>query len=69
MKTSIRVIKRGSIETIGQDSAVDLRPSDSKTNTREMVSTVKSWITEMQLRKRTQIHSFTVLTAAASVRK
>jgi hypothetical protein len=67
MKTSVRVIKHNAVEP-----ERDLKPLATKsveTSTREIVSTVKSWIEEIQLRKRTQIHSFTVLTVAASARK
>jgi hypothetical protein len=67
MKTSVRVIKHNSIEPDH-----DLKSTAAKsveTSTREIVSTVKSWIEEMQLRKRTQIHSFSALTVAASARK
>ena len=62
VKSSIRVIKRRR----------DADESDFKTSedeisversTREMVSTVKSWIAELQERKRAQAHSFSPLTA------
>lgn len=62
VKSSIRVIKRR------QDAdESDFKTSEDEISversTREMVSTVKSWIAELQERKRTQAHSFSRLTA------
>ena len=53
VKSSIRVIKRGRGE-----NANDLKTSEGENSversTREMVRTVKSWISELQERKRAQ---------------
>ena len=62
MKSSIRVIKRKSDEKHeeGQDSKElknrDLEKAVAET-TREIASTVKSWIDELQKRKRAQVVS------------
>ena len=58
MKSSIKIIKRKDADSI------DLKTSEVKKageesveqSTREMVSTVKSWIAEFQQRKRAQVH-------------
>ncbi len=65
MQSSIRVIKRKQGE-----EAINLKtPAAEKSveqNTREMVSTVKSWIAELQQRKRAQTHSFSPLPVMAT---
>jgi hypothetical protein len=47
-----------------------LKPSENENSversTREMVSTVKSWIAELQQRKRAQVHSFSHLPVIAT---
>jgi hypothetical protein len=68
MKSSIRIIKR-KLEEEENDSqgsvreqAVDRKPGEIK---REMVSTVKSWIAELQQRKRAEGRSFSRLPVVA----
>jgi len=62
---SIKVIKRNR-----EDQPKDPKPSESeksvKRGTREMVSTVKSWIDELQQRKRVQSPSFPQLPVIAT---
>ena len=57
MKSSIKIIKHKQDE-----DPKDLKPSESENSversTRDMVSVVKSWIDELQQRKRAQVHSF-----------
>jgi hypothetical protein len=64
MKSSIRIIKQKRDE-----DPKDLKPSESENpierSTREMESTVKSWIGELQKRKRAQVHSFSHLPVTA----
>ena len=57
MKTAIKIVKRNRDEE-SHDSQICKREKSVEQNTREMVGTVKSWIVEVQQRKRTQIHSF-----------
>jgi hypothetical protein len=56
MKAGIRIIKRNAA-----GDATDLQTATAEKSveqtTREMVSTVKSWIAEVQQRKRTERHS------------
>ena len=65
MKSSIKIIKRKQSEeskelnTSKPEKSVEL-------STREMVSTVKSWIAELQQRKRDQASSFSQLPVIAS---
>ena len=65
MKSSVKIIKRRRDE-----DSNDLKTSDGEKpverGTREMVSTVKSWITELQKRKGAQGHSFAHLTVVAT---
>lgn len=68
MKSPIRIIKRKSDEDTN-----DLKTSEGEKSieksTREMVSTVKSWIAEIQQRKRVQgisNRSFSHLTVSAT---
>ena len=60
MRTGIKIIKRKA-----EGDANDLRTATGEKSveqtTREMVSTVKSWIAEVQQRKRTERHSFSPL--------
>ena len=57
MNSSIKIVKRKR-----DDAPNDLKTSEAEKSveqsTREMVSTVKSWIAELQQRKRAQSHSF-----------
>lgn len=65
MKSSIRIIKRQ-----GNDDSSDLKTPEGEKSieqtTREIVSTVKSWIAETQQRKRAQSQSFSHLTVFAT---
>ena len=65
MKSSIKIIKRKRDE-----DANDLKTSEGENSversTREMVRTVKSWIAELQERKRAQAHSFSRLTVTTT---
>ncbi len=60
MKSSIKIVKRKRAE-----HADDMNSSEGEKSveqsTREMVSTVKSWIAELHERKRTQRHSLSEL--------
>jgi len=65
MKSSIRIIKRKR----GEDSRDLKTPEGEKSverSTREMVSVVKSWIAELQQRKRAGGHSFSHLPVIAT---
>jgi hypothetical protein len=63
MKSSIKIIKRkqGAKHKPDEDSN-EMKTSEgeksAKGSTREMVSTVQSWIAELQQRKRAKAHSF-----------
>lgn len=65
MKSSIKIIKRKQNE-----DAIDLKTAEGEKSveqsTREMVSTVKGWIAELQQRKRAQSQSFSHLTVFAA---
>lgn len=65
MKSSIRIIKRQR-----NDDSNDVKTSEGEKSversTREIVSTVKSWIAETQQRKRAQSQSFSHLTVFAT---
>ena len=65
MKSSIKIVKRKRDE-----DSNDLKTSEGEKSversTREMVSTVKSWIAELQQRKRAQGHSFSDLSVIAT---
>ena len=65
MRTSIKVIKPNRPEATREVLTPQLEKSVEQT-TREIVSTVKSWIAELQDRKRNQRHSFALLPVAAS---
>jgi hypothetical protein len=64
MKSSIKIIKRK------QKDAIDLKTAEVEKSVeqsrREMVSTVKGWIAELQQRKRAQSQSFSHLTVFAA---
>jgi hypothetical protein len=68
MQSSIRIIKRNQ-----QEAASELQTSEGEISversTREMVSTVKSWIADFQQRKRTQARSFSPLTVSSVPRQ
>ena len=56
MKSSIKIIKRKRDEG-SNDLKTSTAEESVERSTREMVTTVKSWIVELQQRKRTQSHS------------
>ena len=64
MKSSIKIIKRKR-DGKAKDSETAESEKPVERGTREMVSTVKSWIAELQQRKSGQTRSFSPLTAAA----
>lgn len=55
MKSSIKIIKRNQSDDSNNMKTCEAEKSVEQT-TREMVSTVKSWITELQDRKRAERH-------------
>lgn len=57
MKAAIKIIKRKQ-DNESNDLAGPSGGQSAERSTREMVSTVKSWIVELQQRKRTEPHSF-----------
>jgi hypothetical protein len=62
MKSSIKIIKRKDADSIDLKTSEVKKGEDSiEQSTREMVSTVKSWIAELQQRKRAQVHGFSHL--------
>ena len=71
MKSSIKIIKRkqGAKHKPDEDSN-EMKTSEgeksAKGSTREMVSTVKSWIAELQQRKSSQSRSFSQLPVIAA---
>ena len=68
MKPSIKIIKRNQAEDANELKTGEGEKSVEQ-STREMVSTVKSWIVALQDRKRAQSHSFPslpVIIAAAN---
>lgn len=65
MKSSIKIIKRKQNEDSIDLKTAEVEKSVEET-TREMVSTVKGWIAELQQRKHTQAHVFPGLPAMAA---
>ena len=65
MQSSIRVIKRKQGEE-AIDPTISVSEKSVEQNNREMVKTVKSWIVELQERKRNQVHSFLPLPVMAA---
>jgi hypothetical protein len=65
MKSSIRVIKRQEAAE-ANDLKTSVGEKSVEQNTREMVSTVKSWIAELQQRNRAQAHLFSPLPVMAN---
>ena len=65
MKSPVKIIKRKR-----DDDSTDLKTSEGEKSversTLDMASTVKSWIAELQERKRAQSHSFPHLTELAT---
>ena len=72
MKSSIKIIKRKDADSIDLKTPEVKKAGEEsiEQSTREMVSTVKSWIAELQQRKRGQVHGFShlpvITTAPAS---
>ena len=65
MRTSVKIIKPS--RPMATNEVLTPQPEKSvEQTTREIVGTVKSWIAELQDRKRTQRHSFALLPVAAS---
>ena len=65
MKSPIKIIKRKLKEDSSElKTPESMRPAEP--NTREMVSTVKSWIAELQQRKNAQSRSFSQLPVIAA---
>jgi hypothetical protein len=68
MTSAIKIIKRkqagdsNNLATCNSEQSVEQ-------STREMVSTVKSWIAELQQRKRAETHSFPSLPAVVTARR
>ena len=60
MKSSIRVIKHKDGRSVNPETPENQKAAEP--NDRKIASTVKSWIAELQQRKRSHSHSFTVLT-------
>jgi hypothetical protein len=56
MKSSIRIIKRKSNDN-SNESRIGKTEKTAERSTREMVSTVKSWIIELQQKRRAQGHT------------
>lgn len=64
MKSAIKIIKRKQDNDSNNLPTSNVEPSVER-STREMVSTVKSWIAELQQRKRAEAHSFAGLPVVA----
>jgi hypothetical protein len=56
MNTSIRIIKRGSQKPANTNPAKNV----DRDNTRAIVTTVKSWVEEMRLRKLEPLRTFAI---------
>lgn len=65
MKSPIKIVKRKQNEELIDLKTAEVEKSVEQ-NTREMVSTVKSWIAELQQRKRAQAHVFPSLPGTAT---
>jgi hypothetical protein len=65
MRGSIKIIKRGQSEA-QKDLTTSGGEKSVEKSTRDMASTVKSWIAELQQRKRSQVYSFPSLPVIAS---
>ena len=65
MKSSIKIIKRKQ-DAESNDLNTSKPEKSVEPSTREMVSTVKSWIAELQQRKREQSSSFSQLPVIAT---
>jgi hypothetical protein len=57
MKSGIKIIKRNRDHGSNNVPTPNVEQSVER-STREMVSTVKTWIAELQQRKRAEVHSF-----------
>jgi len=67
MKSSIKVVKRKRDEDANESKVSEGEKSIERSR-REMVTTIKSWITELQQRKRDQEHSSSDLRVTANAR-
>ena len=72
MNTRIKIVKRNRNAEDANKSEVEpavdsTNAPPAKNKTRAMVNTVKSWIAELNERKRLQAHSFSPLTATSPV--
>ena len=68
MKSSIKIIKRTHNGTQEDEESNELKTGKTaERKTRDLVRTIKSWIDEVQQRKRTQGHSFSPLPVIATV--
>ena len=65
MRSSIRVIKRKQGEE-AIDLTISVSEKSVEQNTREMVSTIKGWVADLDERKRAQVHSFAPLPVMAT---
>ena len=65
MRASIKIIKSNRSEATNELPTAE-RGKTVEQSTREMVSTVKSWITELQDQKRAQRQSFLLLPVTAT---
>lgn len=66
MKSSIKIIKRKRDENSNDLKTSEVEKKSVERSTREMVSTVKTWIAEIQQRKRAQSQSLSHLTVFAT---
>jgi hypothetical protein len=57
----VRIEKRGRNEAL-KDPQTNKREKTDKLSTREIAATVKSWVTELQQRKRARRDAFSALT-------
>lgn len=74
MKSAIKIIKRKPNNDSNNMASANEASSSSEASpvergTREMVSTVKGWIAELQQRKRAEAHSFAGLPGVVTVHK
>ncbi len=60
MRSSIKIIKPKHVEDSNNSRTAEAEKSVEQ-STREMVSTIKGWIAELQDRKRTERHSLSQL--------
>ena len=61
MSSRVRIVKRGRNEAL-KDPQTNKREKTDQLSTREIAATVKSWVTELQQRKRARRDAFSALT-------